>query len=359
MSATNSPVRITIDLAALGANFAKLRALAESAEVAAVVKANAYGLGMGPVAVRLVAEGCRTFFVSTLAEGMELRRLQGSARIFVLNEMPADSVPLFLRHDLLPVLNTLDEMRAWAARAATAPAALQIDTGITRAGLSGEDLAALNESRQLRSSLNLVLVMSHLACADEPDHPMNHQQLERFGALRQHWPRTPWSIANSAGILLGPRFHGDLVRPGIALYGGRPCAVGANPMTEVLRLEGRVLQIRKLTAPASVGYGATQRLTPPARVATVGLGYADGYPRSLGGRGFVFCNGQRAPLVGRVSMDLLTIDVSAAAHAALAVGEYVTLLGGGAPLEEIAALAGTVNYELLTSLSRRAERIYR
>ena len=354
----NSPVRITIDLAKLVANFATLRALAGSAEVAAVVKANAYGLGMGAVAARLVAEGCRTFFVSTLVEGMELRRLQDSVRIFVLNEMPAGSLPLFTHHRLLPVLNTLDELRAWAARAAGAPAALQIDTGMTRAGLSVEDLEVLRQAAELKSSLNLVLVMSHLACADEAAHPMNIQQLERFGALRQHWPQVPWSIANSAGIFLGPRFHGDLVRPGIALYGGRPAAAGVNPMAEVVRLEGRVLQIRALAAPASVGYGATQRVSPPARIATIGLGYADGYPRSLSGRGFALCNGQRASLIGRVSMDLLTLDVSNAAHARLTVGEYVTLIGGGAALEEVAALAGTVNYELLTNLSRRADRIY-
>ena len=355
----NSPVRITIDLAALAANFASLRALAQPAEVAAVVKANAYGLGIEPVAARLVAEGCRTFFVATLAEGLELRRLQDSVRIFVLNEMPADSLPLFTRHKLLPVLNTLDEVRAWTFSAAGAPAAVQIDTGMTRAGLSGEDLAALNTNRGLKSSLNLVLVMSHLACADEPAHPMNLQQLERCEALRWHWPAVPWSIANSAGIFLGSRFHGALVRPGIALYGGQPSAGGANPMTEVVRLEGRVLQVRSLTAPANVGYGATQRIAPPARVATVGLGYADGYPRSLSGRGFALCNGQRAPLIGRVSMDLLTLDVSAPEHARLQVGDYVSLIGRGAALEEVAALAGTVNYELLTSLSRRAERIYR
>ena len=355
----NSPVRITINLAALAANFASLRSLAPSAEVAAVVKANAYGLGIEPVAALLAAEGCRTFFVSTLAEGMELRRLQDSAQIFVLNELPGDSAPLYARHRLLPVLNTMNEVRSWTSRAPGAAAALQIDTGMTRAGLSGEDVVGLSQNPKLKSSLNAVLVMSHLACADDPSHPMNREQLARFESQRQRWPQVPWSIANSAGIFLGQPFHGNLVRPGIALYGGRPGASGANPMTEVVRLEGRVLQIRELTAAASVGYGATQRLSPPARIATVGVGYADGLPRSLSGRGFALCNGQRAPFVGRVSMDLLTLDVSAPAHATLAVGDYVTLFGGGASLEDVAALADTVNYELLTSLSRRAERIYR
>jgi alanine racemase len=355
----DQPVRITIDLAALAANYAQLRSRAPGAEVAAVVKANAYGLGVAPVAARLAQEGCRTFFVGTLAEGLHLRQLQAAARVFVLNELPAGTVPQYQRHQLLPVLNTMDEVRTWGTLGAGAPAALQIDTGMTRAGLSAADVAVLCADHDLRQALNLVLVMSHLACADEPGHELNRLQLARFEALRKQWPGVPWSIANSAGIFLGPDFHGDLVRPGIALYGGRPGASGANPVQEVVRLESRVLQVRQLTHPASVGYGATQTLVPPARVATVAIGYADGYPRSLGGRGCALWQGQRAPLAGRVSMDLLTLDVSAAGFAGLAVGDWVTLIGNGLPLEEVAATAGTVNYELLTGLSRRADRSYR
>jgi alanine racemase len=353
------PVRITIDLAALAANYAQLRARAAGAEVAAVVKANAYGLGVGPVAQRLAREGCRTFFVGTLTEGLELRQLQPAARIFVLNELPAGSTQLYARHQLLPVLNTMGEVRAWTAQAGGAPAAVQIDTGMTRAGLSAAEAEVLCTDASLRQALHPVLVMSHLACADEPGHELNRLQLLRFEALRRLWPGVPWSIANSAGIFLGADFHGSLVRPGIALWGGRPGASGDNPMLEVVRLESRVLQVRELTHRASVGYGATQSLAPPARVATIGIGYADGYPRSLSGRGAALWQGQRAPLIGRVSMDLLTLDVSAAGFAALAAGDWVTLIGNGLALEEVAALAGTVNYELLTSLSRRADRIYR
>jgi alanine racemase len=359
LAPVHQPVRITIDLAALAANYAQLRSRAAGAEVAAVVKANAYGLGVGPVAARLAREGCRTFFVGTLTEGLELRRLQPAARICVLNELPAGSVAQYLSHQLLPVLNTLDEVRTWAAQQASAPAALQIDTGMTRAGLSASDVALLCADGKLCRALELVLLMSHLACADEPSHALNQQQLRRFGELRRHWPGVPWSIANSAGVFLGPDYHGDLVRPGIALYGGRPGASGDNPMQEVVRLESRVLQVRPLTDRASVGYGATQQFAPPARIATVGIGYADGYPRSLSGRGCALWHGQRAPVAGRVSMDLLTLDVSAAGFAGLADGDWVTLIGNGLALEEVAATAGTVNYELLTSLSRRADRIYR
>ena len=352
-------MRITIDLTALATNYAQLRRRAATAEVAAVVKANAYGLGMAPVAARLVAEGCRTFFVGTLVEGIELRALQSAPRIFVLNELPSDSLHLFAHHKLLPVLNSLADARTWARQGAGAPAALQIDTGMTRAGLSDQDFRDLHRDSELKTALNLVLVLSHLACADEPSRSMNIEQLERFEHLRQLCPGTPWSLANSAGIFLGARFHGDLVRPGIALYGGRPFATGANPMAEVVRMEGQVLQIRELREPVSVGYGATRRVFSPARIATIGVGYADGYPRALSNCGFAARSQQRAPLVGRVSMDLLTVDVSAPMHTGLVVGDYVDLIGGGAPLEEVAALASTINYELLTSLSRRAQRIYR
>ncbi len=351
-------MRITIDLGALAANYTQLVGRTAGAEVAAVVKANAYGVGIGPVSARLLAEGCRTFFVSTLAEGIELRTLQSRPRIFVLNETPAASIPRFVRHNLLPVLNTSAEVSTWANQAAGAPAALQVDTGMSRAGLSPAEFQILTEDSALRSRLNLVLLLSHLACADEPARSMNDAQLERFERLRRGWPGTPWTMANSAGIFLGTRFHGDLVRPGIALYGGRPFASGTNPMTEVVRMEGRVLQIRELREPVSVGYGATRQASPPARLATIDVGYADGYPRSLGNRGFAVFRGHRAALIGRVSMDLLSAEVSDAPFAELAVGDYLELIGGGAPLEEVATLAGTVNYEILAGLSRRAQRIY-
>jgi alanine racemase len=352
-------VRITIDLGALAANYAQLQARAPNAEVSAVVKANAYGLGIGPVAARLVAEGCGTFFVGTVPEGIELRAAQSTARILVLNELPLDSLPLLVRHRLVPVLNTPAQVRAWVILAAGAPAALQLDTGMTRVGLSSREFRQLSQDAAVRSTLNLTLLVSHLACADDPSHPMNAVQIERFERLRPLWPGIPWSMANSAGIFLGTRYHGDLVRPGIALYGGRPFAAGPNPMSEVVRVAGQVLQIHEVRESVHVGYGATHAPMPPARVATIGVGYADGYPRALSNRGYALHAGQRAPVIGRVSMNLLTVNVSAAAHSNLAVGDYVELLGGGVPLEDAAALAGTVNYELLTQLSRRAQRIFR
>jgi alanine racemase len=350
-------VRLHIDLTALAANYAALCARAAPSEVSAVVKANAYGLGVGPVAERLVRAGCRTFFVSSVAEGLELRSLIADARIYVLAGGPA-APDRCLEARLVPVLNTLAEVRAWVTAAGGAAAALQLDTGMTRAGLGPEDVATLAGEPGLLAALGLELVLTHLACADEPDHPLNARQVERFAALAAQLPPAPRSIGNSAGTWIGPACRGDLVRPGIALYGGRPFATGPNPMREVVRLEARILQLRELTEDAAIGYGATTVARGGARIATVGAGYADGYPRSLGNRGFAWVAGQRVPVVGRVSMDLITLDVSGVPRGAVTVGDWIQLYGGGIDLEEVAELAGTVSYELLTRLSVRIPRRY-
>ena len=230
---------------------------------------------------------------------------------------------------------------------------------MNRAGLDAADVAELAADAPLASRLRLDLVMTHLACADEPGHPLNRQQVDRFRVLRARLPAAPTSIGNSAGTLLGPGYRGDVVRPGLALYGGRPLASGPNPMRPVVRLSARVLQLRTLGEAASVGYGASARLAPDTRIATVGAGYADGYPRALGNRGYAVVGGVRVPVVGRVSMDLTTLDVSALGRGAISVGDCVDLLGGGVSLEDAAELAGTVAYELLTRLSTRLVRRYR
>lgn len=351
------PAELHIDLAALVANYRALCTRARPARVAAVVKANAYGLGVGPVATALVAAGCEAFFVSSLAEAFELRPLAPAARVLVL-EGAGGALAECIAHRFEPVLNTVAEVREWVDGAAGHPAALQLDTGMNRAGLDERDVEDLSVTPALLARLQLTMLMTHLACADEPGHPLNRQQLERFFALRARLPAAPTSIANSAGIFLGTPFHGDWVRPGLALYGGRPLASGPNPMQPVVRLAARVLQIRELAVEATVGYGASARLSPPARVATVGAGYADGYPRSLGNRGYATRNGLRMPVVGRVSMDLTTLDVSHVAPDALQVGDWVDLLGGDVSLEAAAELAGTASYELLTRLSTRLVRRY-
>ncbi len=358
--ATPPSARLRIDLRALVDNWRQFARLAAPARASAVVKADAYGLGLAPVAGALAAAGCTEFFVAGVDEALALRALQPRATVYALGGAPATTAPLLAAHAIVPVLNTPDEVREWVRTSGGAPAALQLDTGMTRSGLGAPEIESLCADGDTLPRLNLVLVLSHYACADEPGHRLNDLQLERFAALRARLPPAPTSFANSAGVLLGEHYRGDLVRPGIVLYGSDPtCAGGAGAMREVVRLQGRVLQLRDVLEPGvTVGYGATYRVRPPARFATVGVGYADGYLRALGGKGIAVAAGHRVPVVGRVSMDLLTLDVTRVPVDELAVGHYVDLIGGGVPLDEVARLAGTIGYELLTRLSSRAERVY-
>lgn len=348
-----------VDLEALAANYAWLCAAAAPARVGAVVKANGYGLGAIPVARRLADAGCTEFFVATYAEGVELRPAIPEATIHVLSGCLPGGTDEFLRQRLVPVLNTADEVREWVRTARAAPATLQLDTGMNRRGLDAAEIGALEREPAVLARLNVALVLTHYACADDPAQPLNAAQVERFDALRARLPAAPTSIANSAGALLGPAFRGDVIRPGLALYGGRASAHGPNPMREVARLQARVLQVREVREPGTVGYGATCAVGPPTRLATLGIGYADGYLRSLSSRGIVVAAGHRVPVVGRVSMDLLTVDVSSVPRHALAVGDWVDVIGGGVALEEVAALAGTIPYELLTAIGPRVARSYR
>jgi alanine racemase len=349
-------VRVSLD--ALAANYALLRRLASSAEVAAVVKANAYGLGLAPIAARLVVEGCRSFFVADLAEAIELRQLQPNVRIFVLSGLPEESGATLVQNGLIPVLNTPAQVRAWRRDAPNKMAALQLDTGMSRTGLSEKEVSELSANGAFLAPMRLALVMTHLARADTPNDSLNEAQVGRFAALLKYLPRVPRSIANSAGIFLGPCFHGDLVRPGIALYGGRPFALGHNPMRPVVNVCALVQQVRDVTTEVTVGYGATHRVQPPGRIATIGIGYADGYPRCLGGKGYVSVSGRKAPVIGRVSMDAITVDITQLPRNAMRPGSYVEVIGDDISVEDVAAAAGTVNYELLTALSRRAARVY-
>ena len=358
-SSEPAPARLVVDLDALAANYRALRRLAPEANVAAVVKANAYGLGVHAVAPVLAGEGCDKYFVATVGEALELRGVLPGACIYTLGGVPAGSADALASAAIRPVLNTGDDVRHWLAAAPGRPCALQIDTGLTRCGFGGGELAALCAMPGLVARLGLSLLLTHYACADEPGSPHNEQQRIEFERLRSMLPALPTSLANSAALWLGRAYAGDVVRPGIALYGGRPAAAGANPMREVVRFEARVVQVRELDAPADVGYGATAHVPAGTRVAIVAAGYADGYPRALsGGVGHVLVGGALAPVLGRVSMDLVTVDVTALGRGTPSVGDYVTLFGGGLPLEDVADAAGTLGYELLTGLGSRVRRVY-
>jgi alanine racemase len=358
---------LTIDLGALAANYRRLCELASTAECAAVVKADAYGLGMAEVAPALWREGCRTFFVATPAEARALRKLLPNAIIYVLAGLMPGTADVFRKHNLRPVLNSAEEIREWASVSAKVgealPCAVHIDSGMNRLGLSEAEVDALAPARDIWSAVTLSLVMSHLACADEPEHPKSDAQRKVFDQLRARLPKTLASLANSAGILLGRAYTYDLVRPGIALYGGKPQARGSHSFAPVVHLKGRILQVRNVAPGETVGYGATRTLTRASRVATVSVGYADGFFRSLstkdGETSFIaYAGTHAAPILGRVSMDLITVDVTEVPEPFSARGDWIELMGPHVAAQTVAHHAGTIDYEVLTNLGARAFRRY-
>jgi alanine racemase len=353
-------LRITIDLRALAANWRELANLCAPAECAAVVKADAYGIGIERAAPVLAAAGCRTFFVALPQEGRRVRAAAPESDVYVLNGFFAEAADLYRRAALRPVLNSLEEVEAWGRLAGPSPSAVQVDTGMNRLGLSLRDAAELAGMPALHAAFAPRLLMSHLAGADTLANPLNRAQLASFEAVRAAFPALPASLANSAGIFLGPEYRFDMVRPGIALYGAE-FAADRPPLAPVVTVEARVLQVRDAAAGETVGYGAGEKLARDGRLAILSAGYADGYLRAAGSSNAragacAVVRGRQAPLVGRVSMDLVAIDVTGIPG--VSRGDWVELFGPNMPVDEVARAAGTIGYELLTSLSRRAERVY-
>jgi len=351
-------MRLEIDLGRLAGNWQRLAALASPAECAAAVKADAYGIGIEQAVTCLSDAGCRTFFVALPDEGVRVRRILPDAAIYILNGFFSDATGLYREHALRPVLGNAAELSVWQNWHRDEPAALHVDTGMNRLGLAAEDAALLDEAALKACGIDLV--MSHLACADEPDHPLNGVQLDRFRALAGRLAGIRSSLANSAGLHHGPDWHFQMVRPGIALYGGasHPDAI-SDP---VVCARARILQVRNVARGESIGYGATLTVGRDSRIAIVSAGYADGYLRAAasgGGKGACLSiGGHRAPLAGRVSMDLIAADVTDLPDQAVEDNEWAELFGDTIDINEIAACSGTIAYELLTGLSRRAERTY-
>jgi alanine racemase len=351
---------LTIDLGAVQANYLYLAGLARGAECAAVVKADGYGLGAVRISQALLKAGCRTFFVAHLGEAVELRAALKDAAIYCFNGLMPGEARSFAEHDIRPVLNDLGQVDEWARfcrETGPAPqAALHIDTGMSRLGLTPAEARRLACEPERLNGINLALVVSHLACSDTPEHPLNAEQLETFTALSGALPRARRSLAASSGIFLGAPWHFDMVRPGACLYGISPNAQKPNPMRQVINLQGKILSVRDVDTPQTVGYGATRRFTGPTKLATVAAGYADGYPRSLGNKGSALIGNVTVPVTGRVSMDLITLDISEAPHAR--PGDMVELIGPHHDADALAAEAGTIGYEILTRLGRRYHRRY-
>jgi len=365
-SAAGGAVRI--DLGALAANWRLLADTSAPAECAAVVKANAYGIGVAKAAPALAAAGCTTFFVATLDESTALRGILGKeATIMMFNGVLPGTAKDTHANGIIPVLNDLGQLQEWHDLAAGAEtplaAALHTDTGMNRLGLTPGEVAELSNAPERMAGLDLKLVMSHLACGEDRDNPMNNAQLLEFLRQKAALLPVPASLAASSGIFLGAGFQFEIVRPGIALYGGNPTPRAPNPMAEVVQIKGKIVQVRDVDSPQSVGYGAAFPVTKPSTIATVAVGYADGILRALGdkqdGTAWGSVGGVSVPVVGRVSMDLLTLDVTAAPAQSVHPGAWIDLVGGDAmTVDEAARAAGTIPYEILTSLGARYDRQY-
>jgi alanine racemase len=358
---------LTVDLAAIEDNWRALGRRAMPAECAAVVKADAYGCGIEQVGHKLARAGCRTFFVADLAEARRLRAAAPDPAIYVLNGLLPTTAPAFAEINARPVIGSLVELAEWDAFCSAQDwhggAALHVDTGMNRLGISVNDAAAL-APRIRAENHGITLLMSHLVRAQDPAHPLNQKQIALFREVRLFYRGIPSSLANSSGVFLGPTAHCDVVRPGVALYGVNPTPGKRNPMRPVVELQGRVVQVRAVGKGETVGYDAIWTARHATHVAIVAVGYADGYFRSAsatdqapGAEAIVA--GKRCRLAGRISMDLLAVDIGALPDKAVRRGDLVTLIGDDIDVDAFADKAGTIGYEVLTSLGRRYHRVYR
>lgn len=358
---------LTIDLNAIEANWRALAHKLLTVECGAVVKANAYGIGLEAVTTKLAKAGCKTFFVADISEARRVRARAREATIYVLNGFLPEAATAYVELNAQPVINSTMELAEWDAFVAAqnwrGGAAIHVDTGMNRLGISAEEAAAL-ALRLQNETHGITLLMSHFACAEIADHPLNAGQIQLFRELRMLYHGVPASLANSSGIFLGDSAHWDLARPGAALYGINPTPGRPNPMRGVVELTGRILQIRMVAEGDTVGYGATWTARRPSRIAVVALGYADGLMRAASGTdrkdgGGAIIAGKRCPLVGLVSMDLVCIDVTDLGDRAVHRGDLATFIGAAIPVDDVAASAGTNAYEILTRLGQRCQLVYR
>jgi len=358
---------LTVNLGAIEANWRALGRRAMPAECAAVIKANGYGCGIEQVAVALAKAGCKTFFVADLTEARRVRSVAPEPAIYVLNGLLQGTAAAYPDIRARPVIGSMVELAEWDAFVAASQwrggAALHVDTGMNRLGVSVSDAAAL--APRIRSENHgISLLMSHLACAELPEHPLTARQISEFREVRMLYRGIPSSLANSSGIFLGQAAHCDVVRPGVALYGVNPIPGQSNPMRPVIELQARIAQVRTVPRGETIGYDAAWTAKRTTRIAVVAVGYADGYLRAASASDEVpgadaIVAGKRCPLAGRVSMDLLAIDVTDLPDNAARRGDLATLIGDEMTVDALAGAAGTIGYEVLTSLGRRYHRIYR
>ena len=358
---------LAINLSAIAANWELLGRQAMPSECAAVIKADGYGCGIEPVARALTKAGCRTFFVADISEARRVHTVAPNAALYVLNGLLPGTAATFADIGAQPVIGNLVELAEWDAFCSAnqwrGGAALHVDTGMNRLGVSVEEAAAL-APRIRTENHGITLLMSHFACAEQPAHPLNQRQIELFREVRLLYRGIAGSLANSSGIFLGNSAHCDMVRPGAALFGVNPTPGHRNPMHPVIELRARVVQVRSVPKGETIGYNATWTAKHAARIAVVAVGYADGYPRAASASDTTpgsdaIVAGTRCPLAGRVSMDLLAVDVTALPENTVRRGDLITLIGDAIGVDELAGAAGTIGYEVLVNLGSRYHRIYR
>jgi alanine racemase len=354
---------LTINLSAIEHNYKAIQKyVGPHVEVCSTVKTDAYGLGIHQIAPVLYQAGCRHFFVVHLDEAITLRGLLKDAYIYALAGVRPGIEDHFEEYDIIPVLNCIDQIEVWARFAKTKErkmkAALHFDTGLNRYAIPQYEWDKLEQNKDYLDALDIVQVLSHLACADDPTHPKNLEQLQIFKTIQQKWPQSKfYSVAASYGMVLGSDFHFNAIRPGKALFNPEPGLEALNLQNSTF-LYAPILQIKNIPSHATVGYGATFEAHKPARIATVGIGYGDGYPRALSNTGILHTHGKPAPIVGRVSMDFITLDVSDFGENEIKVGDYVEFFGNSQSLHSVAKKIGTISYELLTHLGKRYHRFY-
>lgn len=344
---------LTVDLDAIADNYHLIRKTVGPAECAAVIKANAYGLGADAICRRLLTEQCKTFFFAHLAEALPLTEMIGGAggQTMVLNGLGLYASRDFASANIVPVLNSLAEAGQWLAEVGTAPAALHLDTGMNRLGLPAEDDAAILELA--KDGLNLVHLMSHLACADQPERAENHAQLKRFQDRAARFGTMPRSLTNSAGCFLGAAWQFDLARPGLALYGAQPVIGKSLPLHVPYRFEAPVLQIRRFRRGEAFGYAGTHTAATDGYSATIGAGYTDGIPRGFSNAAHVWIDGLKMPIIGRVSMDSLVADISAHPDPHSLCHQPALIYGRELTIDAQSASSGLSSYELLTRIGGR------
>lgn len=354
---------LTIDLGALEHNYQILqKTVGSDCSVAGIVKADAYGLGMRPIVEKLTKLNCPQFFVASLEEAIQLREINKTTPVAVLNGLYHGAEKEYLAHNIMPVLNSLEEIMRWKKQnpdtSKSMPAIIHFDTGMNRLGLGIKETARFFDSSAFSRGLDVQHILSHFACADEKENILTFKQNEKFKELSNKFPTAKKSISNSSGVFRDNLYHHDMVRPGYALYGGNPTPETVNPMKPVVKLSARILQVNHVSQRESVGYGATHIFDHDTIIATVALGYADGFLRSGSSATTLYWHGKPCPVIGRVSMDLVSVDLSQLLDSTPQTGYFMDILGPHQNIDTLAETAGTIGYEILTSLGARYQREY-